>query len=290
MFSATDYVGLENFKAILRNVEGKISPMSWFWDELTRNKHVSIEIVNQFPKCLWSWSSLSCHPNITWEDIQNNPRISWHWPSISMNPNVTWEIIQNNPNEKWFWKNVAINPNVTDEIINSHPDLFDFTHTAYPPKKSFFNTCTWEEALENKRNWVLYNLSGNPNISIENIKNNPKLLWNWNIVSSRKDLKWEDIKTNLGGVVKKWNWDKVSQNPNITVEIMKNNPQYKWNLNAFVISNGSVEIIKDNPDMNWCKKDHLFVKRIGDKFESEKFREWNSSLKIQRWWRHHFSM
>jgi len=100
------------------------------------------------------------------------------------------------------------------------------------------------KGLEDYINWVIFSkivdwnfvethpdfpydyhyLSQNDDLNIFFVIKHPEKAWNMLLISSHSNVKWEDIqKYDL-------NWDPrgVSMNPNVTLKLIKNNPEYPW--------------------------------------------------------------
>ena len=83
-------------------------------------------------------------------------------------------------------------------------------------------------------NWCKDNLSRNPNITFDIIKNNPEIQWSWSM---------------------------ISENKNITMDIIENNPHCKWDLyypkfKYIFIFKILIFFFKINRHSNTCKRIH----------------------------------
>lgn len=73
--------------------------------------------------------------------------------------------------------------------------------------------------------------------------------WNWYLISSHPNLTWNIIQNNPNII---WHWGCLSCHKNITWEIIKNNPDKDWNWSNISINpNITWEIIDNNPDKAW---------------------------------------
>ena len=77
--------------------------------------------------------------------------------------------------------------------------------------------------FENKLSWR--NLSRNPNITMNMIKDNPDKPWDWDNISSNPNITMDMISDNPD---KPWNWKCISRNPNLTIDIITKNPDKPW--------------------------------------------------------------
>ena len=81
------------------------------------------------------------------------------------------------------------------------------------------------------------------------IKIFPNKKWNWHGISFNPNITWDIIVNNPQY---DWDWYWISQNPNITWDIIVNNPKCKWSW--FCISqnpNITWDIIVNNPQYDW---------------------------------------
>ncbi len=62
--------------------------------------------------------------------------------------------------------------------------------------------------LDKRWNW--YNISCNPNITMDDIRENPDKQWDWEGISCNPNITMNDIKENPD---KPWRWDRMSFNP-----------------------------------------------------------------------------
>ena len=107
------------------------------------------------------------------------------------------------------------------------------------------------------KNWDWFELSKNPNITKEYIDNNLHFPWNWNLgvssnrnvdiefIEKHKDKKWNwlflssHIKLNQKSLIKykdKLNFCKLSLNPNLSLDLVINNPKLYWNYNNLLLN------------------------------------------------------
>ncbi len=79
------------------------------------------------------------------------------------------------------------------------------------------------------------------------MKYEDKLNWSW--ISSNPNITMEMIENNPD---KLWNWSWISLNPNLTMEIIENNPDKPWIWHCISSNtNLTMEIIENNPDKHW---------------------------------------
>jgi hypothetical protein len=94
-----------------------------------------------------------------------------------------------------------------------------------------------------------WHISTRSEITWDIILNNPNKPWDFNGLSQNPNITINIIKDNI---LKKWNWIHISKNKGITWDAIVNNPELPWNW--FTISqnpNITLRIIKENPDKPW---------------------------------------
>lgn len=87
------------------------------------------------------------------------------------------------------------------------------------------------------------NISENENLTLEIVKENLDKNWNFNYLLMNKSFIWEDIQyiyeyQNMNDT---FSDNYISFNPNITLDIVFNNPQYNWEYN-FIIQNKNIKL------------------------------------------------
>jgi hypothetical protein len=88
------------------------------------------------------------------------------------------------------------------------------------------------------------------------------------LLSQNPNITWEIVRDNPD---KNWNWISLSRNPNITWEIVQNNPDKPWNW-VYLSKNPNItwEIIKDNPDKPWKKVEFVYNTLLYDPVVNKK--------------------
>lgn len=243
---------------------------------LSENPNVTIDIIKKYPDFNWDWMTISEREDITWEIVKenlNNPNIQWCWSELSRNPNITWKIIQENIDQPWVWHYVSENKNITIEIIEKNSDMLCYYESLSQ------NPNITVEFIEKTINesWSFTRLSSNENLTLDFVRNNLNKDWWWSDLLCRKfitcdfiqeirnsvhsvhidwyhltenpNITMEFIKNNLN---EEWNWDAISQHPNITWENVVNNPTLSWSwYNLPKNPNITFEIVRNNQDKDW---------------------------------------
>ena len=80
-------------------------------------------------------------------------------------------------------------------------------------------------------------------------KHVPEFKWDWNAISQNPNITWDIVANNPD---KPWYWYAISRNPNITMDIIANNPNKLWNWNAIPNNlNITMDTIENNPNKPW---------------------------------------
>lgn len=120
--------------------------------------------------------------------------------------------------------------------------------------------------------WDWDELSKNPNISFEFIKNNLYLPWNWNLLSNNYNITFEIILNNLEYP---WDWNWLSWRNDLTLNIVKTNLDKNWNWYGISrINDITIDFIKSLPDKMWNW--YSISKRVSlSEFENNKSLPWD---------------
>jgi hypothetical protein len=289
MLSYNKYIsGLSSF--IQNNLD-----KNWNWKGLSANININIDLVKNNLDKNWDWEWLSANTIITWDIVKDNPDLPWDWENLSMNPNMSWDIIRNNLDKNWkangFFKrkNLHLNGYYYPESVIEKYGLSTFEVPLDLIKYSinkdinsidwhYLSSCkelTWDivkDNLDKKWNWTflerredltikiileLLNESKKfPNVKLGWLCNNPIITWD--IIKSNPDLPW-DYKT-------------LSANNKITWDIIVNNPDKNWSYQNFSINpNITWEVVYNNPDKNWDWKELSRNKFLKDPIALENY-------------------
>jgi hypothetical protein len=195
----------------------------WDYDELSKNKHVTLDLVIANKSLLWNRKSLMENLNMTIEFYKTHPKMFNYIFSDHLSKNSTFSLQDLEESwikgdVYWIWKTVfRCNHNVT----------FDF----------------YKQYLAG-RGVSVKHLSNNPNITLDIIEDNPTLDWDWKLLSSNPNITidfiqqnidkfglfdWYEISRNKGITMKDiseymsfpWKYEGISENPNITVQFIE---------------------------------------------------------------------
>jgi hypothetical protein len=188
----------------------------WSWLFISQNPNITMKDIEKHPDKPWSRMFLSENPNITMEFIKRqslrgeNITGMWDWDAISRNPNITMDIIENNPDEPWEWECVSENPNLTMKFIEKNPDKpWDWGDI-------FENSNITLEFIERQQFYKIINMSHK--------------FWMWGFISKNPNITIEDIERQGFSLLHTRRLESV--NPNVTIDIIKNNPDDPWDWNS----------------------------------------------------------
>ena len=167
------------------------APIDTLWWCLSRNHHITLDIMEECCDMPWSLGGISCNPNLTMDFIYfefdriTKSRISTvgelDCMGISGCLNIKLSEIEQHPGMPWSWL-----------TISKHKDLtFDFITSV---STKFGKDDAWWSGL-----------SGNPAITMDMITDNPQLPWRWGYVSRNPNLTIEMITAHMD---KDWDWYK----------------------------------------------------------------------------------
>ena len=205
-----------------------------------------------------------------WEFINKNLSRPLDWALISQNPNITMDIVTDNPNQHWdygtYHANLFKNPNITWEFVRQYID----EHEKKP-------NCLFDNIADFLQ---LFSISNNKNITLDIIKNNlretqikllkcghsptSKAITGIDYLLEREKNKypsyeiWYFLLQNK--LVFPWNWKGITSNPNITLDIIKENPNLPWKW----------EWISDNPNITYEMAREINLSDFIDKYASKR--------------------
>lgn len=131
----------------------------------------------------------------------NNQDIQWNHFNVSSNPNIRWEYVDKETAPipfMWNYFNVSMNPGIMIE------DIIDNMHESVDN-----NNVHYINNTEVRYNWCWQGFNVNPNVT-------------WDMVKYASD---EEYYKNIP-----WNYYYLSKNPNITFDIIVDNPDKLWSI------------------------------------------------------------
>src|SRR6478609_6886695 len=100
------------------------------------------------------------------------------------------------------------------------------------------------------KNWNWWSLSWNPNVTMEYVELHHDKNWDWSGLSMNPNVTMEYVEAHPD---KNWDWHGLSWNPNVTMEFVEANPEKPWNYWNGLSQNSNVtmEYVQAHPDKNW---------------------------------------
>ena len=80
-------------------------------------------MINQNQDKGWDWHEISCNPGITMQNINNHPKCPWVYKQISYNRNLTIDFIDQYPDIKWNWQAIS-----RYAVINKQTEIWNITN------------------------------------------------------------------------------------------------------------------------------------------------------------------
>jgi hypothetical protein len=150
------------------------------------------------------------------------------WKYLEINPNITFENMKY-LSRRFDYDNLSCNPNITMDIVNNNRH--------YNPYKQ----------------WSYGRLSENPSITWSDICTKKEKAWYRDEVIKKESVIFDIVLNNLDFFVEK-DLKCFSQNPNLTLDIILNYPQYMNYWNFYYVSknkNITFEMILANKQLKW---------------------------------------
>lgn len=260
MFSLNSYkngTAIRNLRkecnVLLKLLESDSASFTWNMSALSRNPGMTWEFVQQNMNREWDWGLLSSNPSVTiWEIVCANPSLPWSTKGLARNPNITWEHIQSSPERDWgrYKFHLAKNPSITLDIIEKNFDYLTLEYVANNPNITLDFYLKYEHMWNLAGDIVVFeNLSANPNVTQEMIRDHKEISWDLEGLSRNPNMTWEfvqEMKTRQ----RRGFWDEIalSRNPGVTWEDIISNPDYNWDwAEVSVNPNVTPQILKENP-------------------------------------------
>lgn len=270
------------------------------WENFSGNRNFQFQNVLDYPDKAWNWCKISQHPNVTPKHIIDNPDLPWKWDFVSQNENITLEFVMSMLDKKWYWKLLSCHTKITiEEIISNLQFPWDWKFVSQNPNiriKHIVDNPTlpweWSKLVQhdkikvsdifehNELPWgvsqasydVLYNISFNPNLTLEDIEAHPEIDWSDNFLpgrmlnfnmkwietfprvlalyshqcSSHKNITWQDIKRHNKLA---WDPDGLSSNPNIKIKSIYKRMKCGWNWKNVCMRKDFLEPMDDHEIM-----------------------------------------
>jgi hypothetical protein len=297
-----DLLAKNNFNIDLKIYEN-FPHLNWNYQYLSMNKNLTFDIVVKHPDKPWNWDILSRHINITFEIIQDNLDKPWNWKIIGFSENITWDIILNNLDKPWnfdllsqykniTWKDISANYdlfmqkiNLQIFVANNHHDIeivknllyLNWNWTDLSNLKNIEDILLLDEYKDKPWNWSILSR----NITFDYVLQHPDKPWDYNNLASNPNITLEIIINNpdyFNG-----SYDFVSYNPNLTLKIIQDNPHLPWNYQrlSHIVT---FDIVKNNLDISWSWNELSLNANMFNIDTSKEEREHMAAFKIQQYW------
>ncbi|MHB1910250.1 MAG: hypothetical protein ACYCQJ_15435 [Nitrososphaerales archaeon] len=151
------------------------------------------------------------------------------------------ELFARYDHRSFAWERLSVC--VPRDYIIEHPDLPWFYDVVL--ENPSFDP---DRLLDEKQRYV-YNLSRNPNLTLEDLEDDLKEAWSWNNVSSNPHLTGEYIKAHLD---RPWNWSLLTRNKAFSLAYIDAHPELPWDRTQLSLrSDVTLEYIETHPDDPW---------------------------------------
>ena len=208
--------------------------------------------------------------------LQNKLIFPWNWKGIISNPNITLDTIKENPNLPWEWEWISDNPNVTYEMAREI-NLSDFIDKYASKREEIEPGWDWDKLLTKNITWDI--VKKYPDNWVTD-KDDP--IWlkdekgtRWSDLSQNPNITMDIIRSNLlnfdnnkDNPETRWNFSWLSSNPNINIDIVKNNFEYIDNDENNPQTNWNWDNLIINPGINFTMirdNTQLFIENVKDK-------------------------
>jgi len=162
------------------------------------------EYIRETPYCHYDSyrkDILTKNAHIILDDIEGLEYEDW-WP-LSENPNITSDFVEKHINENWNWETLSQNLKIGLDFIEKYKDWCNWHFVCLR------TDLTVDFINRNLEEIELWTVSRHVDINI--IKNNPNTFkWDWDEISGRLDITIDLIVNNLD---KKWDWWVLAENP-----------------------------------------------------------------------------
>jgi hypothetical protein len=243
------------------------------WTNISKNKNLRVDLVKQYSQYPWNWYFVSLSIPITPTEYQNNQDVPWCQQGIQMNPcfnsnwyhlfsldQLDWDYYSRNPSlspetvirhrhQPWNWDYVGLNPRITWKLSQEYHLPLTWWGLAKNP------TMDWSVILRNPDKW--WDISSHPKLTWRRVLDYEQVLrrqsqtahWNYHQLSANPNITWEIVQNNPR---RPWSPAGLSRNPNITWNIVINNLEYPWDwTNLSSHPNITWEIVRNNPNFPW---------------------------------------
>ena len=231
------------------------------WQAITRNKNITMNVIENHPEYTWNIPSIICNPNLTQEFIENHPEIEMinghrtiigHIDKPELYLECDYSSCYVADNELPVLSYLCRNKKFTfefalkyfpSEVANPNSSIWNHLSVVTPiktiEKNKFLYWKWWRGVSQNKslttqyiEKCILegveldYNfISQSKALTIDLVIRFIDKPWNWDYISKNSAITMHDIEKNIN---LPWKWEKTLENPNITNEFITKFKRYKY--------------------------------------------------------------
>lgn len=257
--------------------------LRWMWDQVSVNPNITWDIISSHPELTWDYLEMIGNPNITIDIILDNFKKflsnvrgmldegyeeAMLWSNISEKLHLTYEVLK--MDLPWNYNSMSDNKTLPMQYVIDHPELeWDLLALAIGGRatREVFNAISGrnltgyelgtrfdpsEVSDDSNHPFKWYNISGNPWLTSDFVKDNLQKDWNYYALSMNPALNLE-----LASLLKdKLNWFLVSQSIWVTLELVLKHPELPWNWYGISLNqNISWQDVAKNMNRPWDWKE-----------------------------------
>jgi hypothetical protein len=215
-----------------------MSAFSKYWYYVSRNKFITLDDVAQNLDLPWNWNELTY--KTSFKTITANKHLPWYWNEKIRVLDFDIQFVKDNPQINFDWSTISRHAlNITDEFVEQNLHLpwnwEKCVQNIYFPIKSVYMIIArygvpWTSQIMD-----------NANITMDFIKNNPQLKFDYDKLTYNRNIKFRDIKQNSH---LPWQWNAVCHKEDYIADNF-NEDRIK------ISSKASLPYILAHPELNW---------------------------------------
>ncbi len=221
--------------------------IEWNWNLLSKNPGIKIEDILENRHLPWVYYFVYRNPNLRWyhlEDLKkirpydkqykyaicSNPGISLkyieanidefnNFEYISYNPNLTLEFVVKNSKVGWTLYYLYSNPGIKLDELKVLNEIYADSSSNAGIVSNPNITLDFIKSWDGMAYYMWKLLSANPGITIEDIKNNPDLPWDWDYIcknpftKSKQDFHIQHYRRHLAAFRIQQHWHRIREDP-----------------------------------------------------------------------------
>lgn len=225
--------------------------IDWAYEDILCNENLEWNIYKRYEHLFQEFQHyIHYNPNITMKIVKENPDFPWDGNRLSYNESMSWNVVLSNPYINWDWERLAMSIWCTPKqfvsasfhiqhkfldcyeqfVINPNVDANWMRRVFNRPKQHVCNVFMDTEqqmceAAENHRTNTPCRCDYNSHATGKIIDMYPDLTWDYDLLSSNKNITFEYIRKHLD---KPWNWRRLSYNTTIPLWFILQNPTKDW--------------------------------------------------------------